>query len=607
MEMLNSSALLKSFFTSSQPTLQGKAQALGSKPGFSTGVPGENLFARLLAGKNPDSGSAGTHFVKPRLSIGNESSATAVRSGATDGDSPVVAVLESAFLNHGFFPDTIVLSQEDFDFLGNILNGMGFSRAELTTLFRSMKQARSDGQITLTHFLKDLSAFEQGKLQPARPPFSLLTSSFDKSAVPHLELILRNLGIPADKMNALLAAASRENGAIDIKKLVFQLKSHAASMGKSAGTTRMADPAVLQTVHLKQGLDSVPGNSETKAPSQRIVAGDTEAIKYSNGPQPDSQTFQRMPPGLEKLGLSVSDKEAHPSFTLETFIQALEKKVQGPALFSNRVSMDPARLAEVVVEMPAVKSMKMEKAVTFFAFAEEMMIDRLNKRSRKGLTVPTDGFQNPTFPIGTGNSFLIAEHGDNDHGLSIAASLESTLLNHGVFPDKWMLSQEDIYVLGNVLEDLGLPRSELSAFFRSMEKNRSDGQIPLALFLKNLSVFEQAEIKESGLPSSFLTDSSDKSAIPYLELILRDLGVPSDKMDAMLAAASREGGAIDIEKLVFQLKSHIAEMEKTSGTTRGADAAATQTGHLKQGLNSVPGSLGSQAIKNGLSPETPKG
>lgn len=169
--MLNSSALLKSFFTSSQPTLQGKAQALGSKPGFSTGVPGENLFARLLAGKNPDSGSAGTHFVKPRLSIGNESSATAVRSGATDGDSPVVAVLESAFLNHGFFPDTIVLSQEDFDFLGNILNGMGFSRAELTTLFRSMKQARSDGQITLTHFLKDLSAFEQGKLQPARLRF----------------------------------------------------------------------------------------------------------------------------------------------------------------------------------------------------------------------------------------------------------------------------------------------------------------------------------------------------------------------------------------------------------------------------------------------------
>ncbi len=323
------------------------------------------MFARLLAGKNPDSGSAGTHFVKPRLSIGNESSATAVRSGATDGDSPVVAVLESAFLNHGFFPDTIVLSQEDFDFLGNILNGMGFSRAELTTLFRSMKQARSDGQITLTHFLKDLSAFEQGKLQPARPPFSLLTSSFDKSAVPHLELILRNLGIPADKMNALLAAASRENGAIDIKKLVFQLKSHAASMGKSAGTTRMADPAVLQTVHLKQGLDSVPGNSGNKSTIQRIVAGDTEAIKYSNGPQPDSQTFQRMPPGLEKLGLSVSDKEAHPSFTLETFIQALEKKVQGPALFSNRVSMDPARLAEVVVEMPAVKSMKMEKAVTF--------------------------------------------------------------------------------------------------------------------------------------------------------------------------------------------------------------------------------------------------
>jgi hypothetical protein len=388
MVMLNSSAFLSSLFMSSQPALQGRTQAFGSKPGFPTGVPGDNLFARLLAGKDPGSGSASPNPFKQGVSKGNGLSVSAARSSVTDDDAPVAAVLESTFLAHGVFPDTMVLSREDFDFLGNILEGMGFSRAERTSLFQSMKETRSDGQITLALFLKDLAAFEQTEIQAPGSAFLLTgaldkSNSFDKSAVPHIELILRDLGIPADKMDTLLAAASQDNGAIDIEKLVVQLKSHVAAIGKSAGAPPTSDAVPPQTSSLNQGSDSLTRGTTIEASHQWPGAGAPEALKPSKGLQSDSQTFQQMASGLEKLGLTVSKKGSHLPFTLESFIQALEKKVQNTTTVSKQITFDPVRMAEAVVEMPAMKSMKMEKAATYFGFAKEMIIDKQNKSSGK--------------------------------------------------------------------------------------------------------------------------------------------------------------------------------------------------------------------------------
>jgi hypothetical protein len=396
MMMLNPSAFVNSFFAPSQPDLQGRAQGFGSGPGFSTGAPGDNLFARLLAGKDPDTGPAGTHSAKPVFLAGNGSSAASLRSRVTDNETPVSAALESAFLNHGIFPDNMVLSREDFDFLGNVLKDMGFSRAELTTLFQSIKETRSDGRVTLAHFLEDLSAFEQAEIQTSGSRASFLNdTSFDKSAVPHLELVLRDLGIPSDKMDALLAGVSRENGAIDIENLVLQLKSHAAAMEKSADTSQVSDPAAprLQTGHVKQGLNPVSGGFETQTSKQWQMAGGADAMKNSETQPPDSKMFQRLASSLEKLGLSVPNKEPHLPYTLENFTQALEKKIGEPVPVSKHVAMDPVRMAEMVMEMPAVKSMKMENTATYFGYAREMMIDKQNKPAEKNPVTPKNDSQ----------------------------------------------------------------------------------------------------------------------------------------------------------------------------------------------------------------------
>jgi hypothetical protein len=243
----------------------------------------------------------------------------------------------------------------------------------------------------------DHKADEQAEIQTSGSRSSFLNdTSFDKSAVPHLELILRDLGIPSDKMDALLAGASRENGAIDIEKLVLQLKSHAAAMEKSDGTSQVSDPAAprLQTGHVKQGLDPVSGGFETQTSKQWQMAGGADAMKNSETQPSDSTMFQRLASSLEKLGLSVPNKEPHLPYTLENFTQALEKKVGEPVPVSKHVTMDPGRLAEMVVEMPAVKSMKMENTATYFGYAREMMIDKQNKLSEKNPVTPKNESQN---------------------------------------------------------------------------------------------------------------------------------------------------------------------------------------------------------------------
>ncbi|MCF8090545.1 MAG: hypothetical protein K9L23_21100, partial [Desulfotignum sp.] len=353
--MHKSSAFLNSFFMSSQSALQGKTLSSGLKSGGSTTAPGENLFARLLAKTTPGVVLAENRHVQTPFGVEKFAPAVVHRPKG-DNHAPFAAVLESAFLKHGVSPDNVVLSREDFDFLATVLEDMGFSRSSLKSFFQEINETRSDGLVTLSHFLKNLSGFEQTTARESSI-FNSLTDSLDKSAVPHLELILRDLGIPPEKIDSLLSLAARKTGAIDIEKLVFQLKSYVDTKEKNAGAV--------------QG----PGKGQ--------IAKHTN----TNGLQTDPSTVQRLASGLEKLGLSVPTKVSHLPFTLETLIQSLEKKVGETVSAPKNMPMDATRIAESILEMPAVKSMAMEKTETYFGFTREMMIDKLNKPDEKSAAV----------------------------------------------------------------------------------------------------------------------------------------------------------------------------------------------------------------------------
>lgn len=406
--MLKPSAFMTPFFLSSQPGLAGGLFTSGSKSAGAAGVPGENLFAMLLAGMKPGEGISG--------SVGDHASVPPGGQQKGIHDGTAAAFLESVFLNQGVSPDNVVLSREDLDFLNNVLSEMGFSRSELVSFFKIMEETRSDGLITLNHFLKDLSAFEQNELRETDPVNPSLSGPFflDKSAVPHLELILRDLGLSPEKVNDLLSAASLKTGAIDIGKLVFQLKSRMHSNPVSPEPSPASNRTAAQTGNLKApppgqypapdrtmtqesylkgkgfSIAEVSDQTEFLSKDQNRVSGSvpekgalsTDPMlrpKDPKNPAFDPPPVRRVASGLEKLGLSVPNKPPHQPFTLEMLIQALEKKTRTPVQIPRHMPMDSAQLAETVQEMPAVKAMKMEKTNSFFGFAREMMIDRQNK------------------------------------------------------------------------------------------------------------------------------------------------------------------------------------------------------------------------------------
>ena len=343
--MLKSFAGMNPFLLLSRPGLSGKIPLFGSKPNASTGVSGENLFAMMLAGMKSGSGSPGISHAGHSLSfMKNDASVPLSRSGNGEDDQSIAGILESAFLRHGVFPENLKLSQEDLDFLVNVLEDMGVSRFRLAPVFETMKGTHADGLMTLAQFLRDLSAFEQAETQRKDVVPTDATDSLDKSVTPHLELILRNLGIPPEKMNAVLSNASGKTGAIDIEKLVIQLKSY------------------------------VNSTQENSKPLQGAVL--------------ETPSIQRTVSGLEKLGVSIPDKAPHQPLTLEMFIQALEKKIQTTAPVSSSAPMDATRVAEAVLEMPAVKSMKSNKADNYFGYAREMMADKQNKPVRSKTQLP---------------------------------------------------------------------------------------------------------------------------------------------------------------------------------------------------------------------------
>jgi hypothetical protein len=258
----------------------------------------------------------------------------------------------------------VVLSREDFDFLATVLEDMGFSRSSLKSFFQEINETRSDGLVTLSHFLKDLSGFEQTEALESNISISL-TNSLDKSAVPHLELILRDLDMPSEKIDSLLSSVARKTGAIDIEKLVFQLKAYVDTKDKNSDASQVAD----------------------KLP----IAKDTKDAKRV---QSDPPSVQRVTSGLEKLGLSVPNKASHLPFTLETLIQSLEKKIGETVSVPKNMPVDATRIAESVLEMPAVKSMAMEKTEAYFGFAREMMIDKQNRSAEKDQTAQNAESQN---------------------------------------------------------------------------------------------------------------------------------------------------------------------------------------------------------------------
>jgi flagellar hook-length control protein FliK len=323
-----------------------KNETFGTALNASEGPRKASLFSMILAGmktKNPTvAGNKSGGFLYRGEDTSGSGSRTGNNLGDPAGDPAVAAALESVFAAQGTSLDKIVLEQGDFAFLGALMRKLGVSQARIEKFFNEIMETRKDGGITLANFLKDLTAFEQNeKLGIDVPGSSLSGGSLDKSAIPHLELILRNLGVSAQRADVILANAARENGTLDINKLVSALKQYAWAVEKNA------------------------------AEQSNQTAGNLPAGKQAERNQAPVPSAQKAVAGLFNSGLSVLNKDADTPFSLKAFIAALEEKNQGPARAIKAAAVNTAVLTEN--QMPAMRSMEMEKINSFFGFAREMM------------------------------------------------------------------------------------------------------------------------------------------------------------------------------------------------------------------------------------------
>lgn len=413
--MFNTSAFMTPFFSSPGSVLPGKSTDPGAFSSASTRGAESHPFAGLLAGMTP--GAAQGRESQTGSSLSTTSETLVPGAGIRTGSHlrTASAILESAFQDQGVSADSLVLSQEDLDFLGNVLEGLGLDRSRVDDFLGKVKASRADDLLTLGHFLEDLSAFEQEEVDGTGLSGVAATEILDKSAIPHLELMLRDLGLSPDKVNDLLAASSSKNGAIDIQKLVFQLKSQMNSKTFQQGQALTPDQATVQMGHLdgkaihvtqeanQAGFLSAEQNKGTMAGDGKTGSGSTTS--GINTPSGEPPTIQRVASGLEKLGLSMPDKASNQPFTLEMLVQALEKKAQAPVLNAGNLAMDAARTAETLQEMPALKAMEMEKANTYFGFAREMMIEGQNKPGADKSAAQLFGIKDP-LAVDTGDTAL---------------------------------------------------------------------------------------------------------------------------------------------------------------------------------------------------------
>jgi hypothetical protein len=317
----------------------------GTAVNASAGSRGATLFSMILAGmKTQDPtvpGSKSQGFFAKGADAAEPGSRAKKNPGDPAGGPAVAAAMESVFAAKGVSLDKIVLKKGDFEFLGALMRKLGVSQASIANFFKEIMETRQDGPITLADFFKDLAVFEQNQKPGQDIPGDSLSGSLDKSAIPHLELILRNLGVSAEKTGLILANAARENGALDIRKLVSELKQHARGVEKDAA--------------LKSG--QTPGN---------LSAGKQTDLNQSAVP-----SAQKAVAGLFNSGMSGLTKDGDTPFSLKAFIGALEEKYPGSARTITPAAVNTTALAEN--QMPAMRSMEMEKINAFFAFAREMM------------------------------------------------------------------------------------------------------------------------------------------------------------------------------------------------------------------------------------------
>jgi len=127
-------------------------------------------------------------------------------------------------------------------------------------------------------------------------------------------------------------------------------------------------------------------------------------------------------------------------------------------------------------------------------------------------------------------------------------SLRKGLLAKGKPLHKISINSEDLLLLKKFLSHCGFSREDVERFLKELLENNPHREINLSQFF--------LKIAELGPPKRKIDQPIilEPSAIPYIESALRDFGLTPKEIEHALNSARAEGGALDLNRFVIELK-----------------------------------------------------
>lgn len=177
------------------------------------------------------------------------------------------------------------------------------------------------------------------------------------------------------------------------------------------------------------------------------------------------------------------------------------------------------------------KCIKSEKGNgDFFSTIRGLMNSVQKKSSHRAAKTPGAGL-----PLRKGYSFYLE-------------SLRKGLLAKGKPLHNISLNSEDLLVLKKFLSHCGFSREDVERFLKELLGNNPHREINLSQFF--------LKIAELGPPKRKIDQPIilEPSAIPYIESALRDFGLTPKEIEHALNSARAEGGALDLNRFVIELK-----------------------------------------------------
>ena len=130
-------------------------------------------------------------------------------------------------------------------------------------------------------------------------------------------------------------------------------------------------------------------------------------------------------------------------------------------------------------------------------------------------------------------------------------SFRNALLATGKSLDKIYLATEDLPLLKKLLLQCNVSERKAENILNELKINTPDGEISLAKFFQTIGDLDLPEQPEENDKQTCMIEPS---AIPHMESILRNFGLPLGELDTVFSTAKVDGGGVDPNLVAIKLK-----------------------------------------------------